>query len=87
MPIFEHVVNSLNDWHMSNGVKKISQAEFEQWKKTFTFDAIQGLRYGQSFCNYFDITDYRLMYVHDPLQCDKIIDRDYLIHSKSNDAI
>ena len=40
----------------------ISQDDFDQWKKDFTFDALHGLRYGQSFCNRFNITDNLLYY-------------------------
>ena len=40
----------------------INKEIFEQWKQTFTFDALYGLRYGQSFCNNFNITDNLLYY-------------------------
>jgi hypothetical protein len=42
--------------------KPITSKQFEQWKQDFTFDALYGLRYGQSFCNHFDITDNLLYY-------------------------
>jgi hypothetical protein len=40
----------------------ITPAAYEAWKREFTFDGIRGARYGQSFCNHFDITDYVLFY-------------------------
>jgi len=43
----------------------IPPAEYEDWKRAFTFEGIKGLRYGQSFCNHFDITDYVLFYKMD----------------------
>ena len=49
----------------------IAMTEFEHWKnKEFTFDALHGLRYGQSFCSRFNITDNLLYYA--PWSVDKI---------------
>jgi len=42
--------------------KPINKETFKQRKQTFTFDALHGQRYGQSFCNTFGITDYLLYY-------------------------
>lgn len=35
----------------------ISQSTYQQWRQEYLFDALQNLRYGQSFCNAFNITD------------------------------
>jgi hypothetical protein len=40
----------------------ITLAEYEQWRESYTFLALQGQRYGQSFCNTFGITDNHLYY-------------------------
>jgi hypothetical protein len=40
----------------------ISREEFEQWEQNFTFEGLKGLRYGQSFCNHFGISDNLLYY-------------------------
>jgi hypothetical protein len=40
----------------------ITLAEYEQWRESYTFLALQGQRYGQSFCNRFGITDNHLYY-------------------------
>ena len=40
----------------------IAKEKFDRWQQTFTFDALQGQRYGQSFCNTFGITDNLLFY-------------------------
>jgi hypothetical protein len=40
----------------------ISLAEYEQWRESYTFLALKGQRYGQSFCNTFGITDNNLYY-------------------------
>ena len=50
--------------------KHITKEQFERWKQDFSFNALHGQRYGQSFCNTFDLTDYLLYY--SPWSVDKI---------------
>ena len=38
-------------------VPKISRYKYYKWRKAYVFDALKGLRYGQSFCNRFAIND------------------------------
>lgn len=40
---------------------RISQSDFEYWQKIYTWDAIRGITYGDSFCKYFEIYDAALM--------------------------
>ena len=56
----------------------ILQAEYDAWRDEFVFDGIRGLRYGQSFCNHFDITDYVLFYMLDWDRADQHIRKLYL---------
>ena len=56
----------------------ILSAEYEAWKQEFTFEGIKGLRYGQSFCNHFGITDYVLFYKVDWESADQHIRTVYL---------
>ena len=56
----------------------ILQAEYAAWRDEFVFDGIRGLRYGQSFCNHFDITDYVLFYMLDWDRADQHIRTVYL---------
>ena len=56
----------------------IPPAEYEAWKLEFTFEGIRGARYGQSFCNYFGITDYVLFYMLDWDKADQHIRKLYL---------
>lgn len=56
----------------------IDQATYEAWRLNFTFDGIRGMRYGQSFCNHFDITDYVLFYKMDWDSADQHIRTVYL---------
>ena len=56
----------------------ILPTEYEAWKRAFTFEGIRGLRYGQSFCNHFGITDYVLFYKVDWESADQHIRAVYL---------
>ena len=57
---------------------RISLDQYEQWQKEFTFDALQDLRYGQSFCNKFNIQDNRIHYEQDWVRCDVLIRREWI---------
>lgn len=48
------------------------------WQRHYTFDALQDIRYGQSFCNHFDITDNRVFYERDWTRCDRLIRKEWL---------
>ena len=61
-----------------NRAYSITQAEYNEWKRAFTFEGIKGLRYGQSFCNHFNITDYVLFYKSDWASADLHIRAVYL---------
>ena len=58
--------------------QKISLADYESWKRQFSWDALYGLRYAQSFCNHFGITDIILYHDADPVRADKYIKEQYL---------
>ena len=62
----------------SNPMKHITYKEYISWRDGYTFDGLQGLRYGQSFCNYFDITDNLLFYGRNPEWCDTYIKQTYI---------
>lgn len=57
---------------------KITRKEFNNWKQQFTWDALCGSSYGQSFCKYFIINDYILEFSRDPTFCDEYIQRTYV---------
>jgi hypothetical protein len=57
----------------------ITQEDFELWQQDFTWDALHGLRYGQSFCNRFGVTDNLLYYnTWPPEQMDDYIKKHYV---------
>jgi len=76
---FENMTADL--MNMAEGVDRqhsITEADYSEWKRAFTFEGIKGLRYGQSFCNHFDITDYVLFYKMDWASADLHIRAVYL---------
>ena len=57
----------------------ISLEDYELWQKDVIWDALHGLRYGQSFCNRFGISDNLLYYTTwPPEQLDEYIKRTYI---------
>ena len=56
----------------------IQLKDYENWQKQYTWDALQNIRYGQSFCNQYNITDSRLYYSRDWVFCDRLIRKEYI---------
>ena len=57
----------------------ISQEDYELWKKDYTWEALHGLRYGQSFCNHFNVNDNHLYYNTGGIEwADKYIKKTYI---------
>ena len=58
---------------------QVSVQDYEKWHESFLFETLQfDTRYGQSFCNKFDITDYILYYMRDIKRADEHIRKHYL---------
>ena len=75
--MFDQMITSLTA-EPTRAIKTVSLEEYTQWQELYTWDAIQDQRYGQSFCNHFDITDHRLFYERDWVRCDQMIRREYI---------
>ena len=58
--VFQQMINENN--HEQLASNPISLEDFELWKQDYTWDALHGIRYGQSFCNRFGIIDNILYY-------------------------
>ena len=57
----------------------ITQEDYDQWRRDYIWEALHGVRYGQSFCNHFGIKDNHLYYAPgDIAWCDKYIRKTYL---------
>lgn len=73
------VVQHLMNWNQPQTSRLlINQSQYQQWQRSFTMDALQGISYGRSFCQHFEIMDFRLWAVADPASCDRIIRQEYL---------
>ena len=59
--------------------RTVSQHEYERWKKTYTFRAMQhATSYGKDFCEHFDITDFVLTFTLSPDRADAYIKKHYV---------
>jgi hypothetical protein len=59
--------------------KNIPLEDYELWQKDVIWDCLHGLRYGQSFCNRFSVSDNLLYYITWPSdQIDNYIKKNYL---------
>jgi hypothetical protein len=72
---------SYNNAHSS---RTVSANEYQDWRQHFTWHALLGKRIGQSFCEHFDITDYRIYYDSDVDRCLNLIERDYVPSSHNH---
>ena len=62
--------------------KNIPLEDYELWLKDVIWDCLHGIRYGQSFCNRFGVTDNLLYYTTWPTeQIDDYIKKFYLERS------
>jgi hypothetical protein len=70
-------------YSQENGAElgSVTEANYFEWQKIYTWDALVDQRYGQSFCNHFGITDNRLFYERDWTRCDTIIRSEWLARS------
>ena len=69
-----------NQNNVSSSAKQhqISQESYEAWLKEYILDGLRGIRYGQSFCNHFDITNNLLYYTLGPAEADEYIRKRYI---------
>ena len=58
--VFEQLVAFADQSSRIN--RAISHEDYEQWRQDYIWEALHGIRYGQSFCNHFGITDNHLYY-------------------------
>lgn len=57
----------------------ITVSDYDQWKHDYIWEALHGMRYGQSFCNHFGIKDNHLYYAPgDIAWCDAYIRKNYI---------
>lgn len=78
-PIAHSVREIMQDRVDLPDLPRISQAEYQQWCRGFVFEGLRNQRYGQSFCNHFNITDNILFYERDYQVADAYIRKNYTI--------
>ena len=75
--VFEQLVTFADQSDRINPV--ITADDYKQWQHDYIWEALHGIRYGQSFCNHFGITDNHLYYAPgDIAWCDKYIRKTYI---------
>ena len=62
--VFEQMAGVMSRGHtpLKTWSGKIDPEEYEQWRRDFIWEALHGMRYGQSFCNRFGLHDNHLFY-------------------------
>jgi len=55
--ILEHLERGQDPAH-----RMITHQQYREWQRGYIFDGLRTVRYGQSFCNHFDISDNILFY-------------------------
>ena len=59
--------------------RHITVTEYRDWQRGYIFDGLRSLRYGQSFCNHFDISDNILYYnIFSQPEADRYIRETYI---------
>lgn len=75
--VFASIATDLSKTYIP-AVVTISLEQYQEWRQCYLFDAIRLLRYGQSFCNTFNITDNILFYEQDAAWADEYIRLNYI---------
>jgi hypothetical protein len=57
----EHILEQL-ERGQDPADRRITHQQYRDWQRGYIFDGLRTLRYGQSFCNHFDISDNILFY-------------------------
>lgn len=80
---FDHMVTAATSTTRTQFKNHIPPEDFELWQRDYTWEALHGQRYGQSFCNRFGITDNLLYYNTWPIdQVDDYIRRQYIARTR-----
>jgi 3-methyladenine DNA glycosylase AlkD len=74
--MFDSMISQLES--VTSVSNKVSEQEYEHWKKLFSFDALRGKHYGKSFVDHFKIKDYRIYYERNWERCDTLIRSEWI---------
>jgi hypothetical protein len=73
-----NMVHQLVQLQNTQPVTSIDREQFKIWHHSYLFHALMNQRYGQDFCNHFNITDNLLFYENDPERAKAYIEKNYL---------
>lgn len=80
MNSFDYIVGTLSN---SLVRPKITKEQYDEWKKQYVFDALRDCRLGQSFCEYFGISNASPLYHFKSNSfCEQWISDNYIEHEK-----
>jgi hypothetical protein len=67
----------------TSGVRRepVPLKDYLQWKKEYVFDALRGIAYGRSFCDRFNVLDFRIFYSRHSDTCDYYIQEHWVERS------
>lgn len=75
-----HLVRELEALGRSAGRRwqRVTQDQYQIWRKKYTWDGVKGISYGRSFCEHFGIRDNILSYYRSVSVADRYIRNHYL---------
>ncbi len=76
--MMQQMIDSLTKEPFSSTIFPITQQQYQQWAARFIFDGLRNQRYGQSFCNHFQIHDNILFYSRTVDEADRYILENYV---------
>lgn len=76
--VMAHMVQELLDNTEPRNNDTVTKEQYQQWARGFVFEGLRDLRYGQSFCHRFGITDNILLYERDYQTADAYIRKHYV---------
>lgn len=76
--VMAHMVQELLDNTEPRSNNTVTKEQYQQWARGFVFEGLRNLRYGQSFCHGFAITDNILYYERDYQAADAYIRKHYV---------
>lgn len=81
MNAFAHMAQQLTQHTDTASFARITQAQYQLWRRQYSFDGLLAVRLGQSFCKHFNITDYALLSDRSPDHADQYIIKHYVTQS------
>ena len=78
MTVISHMVDQIMQDRRPEFDQTVTEEQYQQWARGFVFEGLRDLRYGQSFCRRFGITDNILFYSSSVEEADRYIRKHYV---------